>query len=73
MGCANLVAGMSVLAFTLSAAPTTITPNISSEMKSFLSVRVASNESVEPVTRHTIPLICSFFPNLRGCEVYRPR
>ncbi len=72
MRCASLVAGMSVLAFALPAAPTTITLNVSSEMESSLSVRVVSNETVEPATR-VIPLICSFFPNLRGCEVYRPR
>ncbi len=72
MRCASLVAGMSVLAFALPAAPTTITPNVSSEMESSLSVHVVSNETVEPATR-VIPLICSFFPNLRGCEVYRPR
>ena len=73
MRCASLVAGMSMLAFTLPAAPNTITPNVSSEMESFLNVRVVSNETIELVTRHAIPLICSFFPDLRGCEVYRPR
>lgn len=71
MRCASIVIGMSVLAFGLPAVPTSIGSNVSSVAESSSSISSASEESIEPVTRHALPVMCSFFPNWYGCEAYR--
>lgn len=70
MSISTITAAVGALAFAVSASPATACEPPVIEQ---LHPRVATAIRTDTQPQYVPPIICKLFPNLRGCEKYRPR